>query len=56
MKIDIYIPIIACFEVVEGGLGIWRVKIVVYILFCADFGCFGGWKSIYMNNFTLYIR
>ena len=23
----------ACYEVVEGGLGIFRVKIVVYILF-----------------------
>ena len=33
VKIDVYIPIMACFEVVEGGLGIFRVKIVVYILF-----------------------
>ncbi|WP_458458066.1 hypothetical protein [Pseudobutyrivibrio sp.] len=33
VKIDIYIPIMACFEVVEGGLGICCVKINVYILF-----------------------
>ena len=42
VKIVVYIPKMACYEVVEGERGICCVKIVVYILFLADFGCFRG--------------
>ena len=57
MKIDIYIPKMACFEVVEGGLGICCVKIDVYILFWADFGRLEGEKVyIWTSSHCIYFN
>ena len=44
----------ACYEVVEGRLGICCVKIDVYILFWADFGRLEGEKYIYEQVHTIY--